>query len=224
MFEAVRTEGVTIGHRLDHGDLTFFFGTAEGTRARLGAAFPKINFAFLTQVHGREVVAADLNSAARADAHFSDRPNLAPVIVTADCVPVLLASATRACGVHAGWRGVEADVIGAALATFTADDPVLYAAIGPHLGFGSFEVGRDVAARLGAVAPGTLGDLTRPHDDPAKVYFDLTRLARAQITERAPRATLFEFTPDTLTTPSYHSYRRAPGVAGRNLSFTVRNA
>jgi polyphenol oxidase len=73
-------------------------------------------------------------------------------VVTADCVPVLLASPrTRfAAAVHAGWRGTLAGAVGVALAELrsagAADDLVF--AIGPAIGPCCYEVSADLAERF----------------------------------------------------------------------------
>jgi len=216
-------EGRIIGHSLRLKNVLFFFGLGETTEETLKAHFPRADFAFLKQVHGSTVVESAAAARPEADGHFTSKAGLAPVVVTADCIPVLLASDSRVAAVHAGWRGVAADVIGAAAAHF--DDDVTFAAIGPHLARRSFEVGRDVADRLLSAAPDKTDHLVFPHADPNKVYFDLTALARTQIHHAfGDQVRVTEFVPDTLTSPEYHSYRRAGGHSGRNLSFVVRNA
>ena len=49
------------------------------------------------------------------DALVTRDPRLALRVVTADCVPVLLATETAIAAVHAGWRGLAAGVISAAV-------------------------------------------------------------------------------------------------------------
>ena len=216
-------EGKTIGHSCRIKNLLFFFGLGDTTEDVIRAHFPRATFAHLKQVHGSHVVEASPTGAPESDAHFTSKSALAPMIVTADCVPILLASNSRVAAVHAGWRGLAADVIGAAAAHF--DDDVTYAAIGPHLSRQSFEVGRDVAEQLRVATPDIISSPVFPHADPNKAYFDLTALARAQIHHAfGDQVRITEFTPDTLTSPEYHSYRRTGAGSGRNLSFVVRNA
>jgi len=56
------------------------------------------------------------------DALISERDGLALCVVTADCVPVLLAGPDGLAAVHAGWRGIAGGVIPAALAGRTGLD------------------------------------------------------------------------------------------------------
>jgi len=61
------------------------------------------------QVHGDHIHVTEAvpDSAPRADAIVTPRPNIFPAIKTADCVPILILDPIRkiAAAVHAGWRG-----------------------------------------------------------------------------------------------------------------------
>lgn len=100
------------------------------------------------QVHGADVLAVEWDTEAdraRADALTTGEPDRWLGVVTADCVPVLVASVDgrRVAAVHAGWRGLVAGVIGRALAALGSLE--LAAAIGPCLSLARFEVGPEVA-------------------------------------------------------------------------------
>ncbi len=97
-----------------------------------------------------------------ADAIITDQPGKLLCIRTADCVPILLATADgrRVAAVHAGWRGLVAGVIEAAVGRF--DRPPL-AAIGPCISAAHFEVGEEVAARFPTEHVGLSRD--KPHID-----------------------------------------------------------
>ena len=100
------------------------------------------------QVHGDVVLRArDLVEGSEADGlwvHRDDGPLVAGVL-TADCVPLLLAdrAGTVAAAVHSGWKGTVADIAGAAVRVLAEQVPVhtLVAAIGPCIEVGAFEVG-----------------------------------------------------------------------------------
>jgi hypothetical protein len=145
----------------------------------------------LRQVHG--AVVHELDDAARGldgDAWTSARADRLALVYTADCVPVLVASADgkRVAAIHAGWRGLVAGVIPAALARLGA--PPAAAAIGPCLSLESCEMGPEVAeqfeqAGLGAaieVRPGA-----RPHVDlraAARIQLERGGCARVDISDR----------------------------------------
>ncbi|MBI3890851.1 MAG: peptidoglycan editing factor PgeF [Candidatus Wallbacteria bacterium] len=87
----------------------------------------------------------------QGDALWTHEPGVGLSIITADCVPVLLASRDgRVVGaVHAGWRGMVAGVVEATFADLARGCGVkpsdLVAAAGPHIGDCCFEVRDDVA-------------------------------------------------------------------------------
>lgn len=132
----------------------------------------------LKQVHGALV--HELDDAARGldgDAWTSGRTDRLALVYTADCVPVLVASrdGKRVAAIHAGWRGLVAGVIPAALARLGAEPAA--AAIGPCLSLESCEMGPEVAeqferAGLGAAIHAQPGG--RPH-------IDLRAAARLQL-------------------------------------------
>jgi len=106
------------------------------------------------QVHGRGVVEVGADGGtdndAPADALLSDDPGCVVSVRIADCAPILLASedGMLVAAVHAGWRGVIAGVIGAAVDAMRARlggrvDGVV-AAVGPCIGVDAFEVGPEV--------------------------------------------------------------------------------
>ena len=74
----------------------------------------------LHQVHGARVVVVDAAGARTgedADAAVTIVPGARLAVLTADCAPVALASPEGVIGaVHAGWRGLEAGVVEAAVA------------------------------------------------------------------------------------------------------------
>lgn len=102
------------------------------------------------QVHSDRVETVDepwaYESRPQADAMVTNQPGLALGILTADCVPVLLADAeTRVIGAaHAGWRGALSGVLGntlAAMERLGAKRDKVISGIGPCIAQRSYEVG-----------------------------------------------------------------------------------
>jgi purine-nucleoside/S-methyl-5'-thioadenosine phosphorylase / adenosine deaminase len=136
------------------------------------------------------------------DGHVVRRPGLAPLVLTADCLPVALAGPGGVAMLHCGWRGLAAGIIarGAALVDATS------AAIGPGIGPCCYEVGSEVLdafAGLGGegIAMGRMLDLP-----------EVARrlLARAGV-ERVESAGLCTFCEPGL----FYSHRRDQGTTGR---------
>ena len=102
---------------------------------------------WLKQVHGRGVIEADKVSALpEADASFSRQTGVVCVVMTADCLPVLLCNRAGTCvaAVHAGWRGLARGVIGATVERMGCAPGDLMAWLGPAIGADVFEVGEEV--------------------------------------------------------------------------------
>jgi len=115
-------------------------------RLRTALALPR-EPAWLNQVHGTAVVeATSRDSPPTADASFARSSGDACVVLTADCLPVLLCDreGTRVAAAHAGWRGLAGGVVESALrAMDVAPDRVL-AWLGPAIEQDMFEVGPEV--------------------------------------------------------------------------------
>jgi polyphenol oxidase len=135
------------------------------------------------------------------DGHVVRQAGLAPLVLTADCLPVALAGPGGVAMLHCGWRGLAAGIIarGAALVEATS------AAIGPGIGPCCYEVGPEVLeafADLGeGIADGRMLDLP-----------EVARrlLARAGVTA-IESAGLCTFCESDL----FFSHRRDQGVTGR---------
>lgn len=113
-------------------------------RMALGALLPS-EPVWLEQVHGTTVANADCAGCVpKADACVAHRGVC--VVMTADCLPVLLCDdkGSVVAAVHAGWRGLAAGVIEAAVDAMKVAPGSLMAWLGPAISQGSFEVGNDV--------------------------------------------------------------------------------
>ncbi len=126
-------------------------------RALLAAQLPAAP-AWISQVHGVVVVDAALvapGAAPEADASIASVPGVVCAVMTADCLPVLLADVDgKVVGAaHAGWRGLAAGVLGATVAAMRAAGAgEITAWLGPAIGPRQFEVGAEVRAAFVAGA------------------------------------------------------------------------
>ena len=86
------------------------------------------------------------DSRPQADAVMTQRRGLACAIMTADCLPVLMADRQgRVVGAaHAGWRGLCAGVLEATVAAMRTPAGRLVAWLGPAAGPQAYEVGAEV--------------------------------------------------------------------------------
>ncbi|WP_196137719.1 peptidoglycan editing factor PgeF [Aliikangiella sp. G2MR2-5] len=102
---------------------------------------------WLEQVHGIDCIEYGLASQKIiADACFSRKPNQVCVVMTADCLPVLLASrkANWVAACHAGWRGLLGGIIEKTVALYSGEKQDICAWVGPAITQPHFEVGREV--------------------------------------------------------------------------------
>jgi YfiH family protein len=177
--------------------------------------------AFLRQVHGPAVIAADRGGlAGQADALLTARAGLPLCISTADCLPVLLFDPRHRllAAAHAGWRGTVQAVLPAAVASLiragsASEDLVV--AIGPSIGSCCYEVDAPVIERFQAAFPAASEAWFTPKG-PGKWMLDLWRANVDQLRGAGVRAERIEVLglctgcrPDLL-----FSYRRERG-AGR---------
>lgn len=131
-------------------------------RQRLATAlgFAPERVVFALQVHGTRLIHHPHGeSLPDADGHLVTEPGLAPMVLAADCLPVVLRGPGGLAMVHAGWRGLAGGIIGAAATAVEASS----AAIGPGIGPCCYEVGDEVLdafAELGdGIARGRMLDL-----------------------------------------------------------------
>lgn len=110
---------------------------------------------WLNQVHGNAVVLAETVSSdlasknsetTSADAAYTQKKETVCVVMTADCLPILLTNkeGTEVAAVHAGWRGLAAGIIEQTLSTLKSDASSLLAWLGPSISWPHYEVDESV--------------------------------------------------------------------------------
>lgn len=192
----------------------------EENRQRIQSALGADALHTVYQIHSATVV--DVRDAgAKADGIVSAQPGQAIGILTADCVPVLLAArdGSKVAAVHAGWKGATSGIIDAAAALFGGVE--LVAAIGPAIAQNSYEVGQDVLEAAQAPA------FFAPNGAPGKYQFDLPGLVKERL-KAAGVQTIDVLDEDTYSQPErFFSYRRATHLGeadyGRQMSAICRN-
>ena len=178
---------------------------------------------WLNQVHGKQVIDADLEGtnidAPNADASVTTTPGRVLAIMTADCLPVLLASRDgKVVGAaHAGWRGLAAGVIEQTVAlmrakqnkqTQTDAEPQseILAYLGPAIGPHAFEVGSEVREIFMAQNSASAACFEQLQEK-GKYLADIYALARLRL--NALGIEQIEGGREcTLQDPDYFSYRR----------------
>lgn len=189
-------------------------GAPERDSAAIRALLPPgVAPAWLRQVHGARLLAARPGPCGEGDALVVTDPGVAALVATADCLPVLIAAPGEARAVHAGWRGLVAGVLGAALAGMEGTARAT-AWIGPAIGPCCYEVGDEVATAV--VAASTPAVLRRTCA--GRAHLDLAAAAAEQLA-RAGVSRIVHF--DLCTRchgERLWSHRRDREAAGRNLA------
>ncbi len=198
--------------------------TSEDTRPPqlADAILPRIR-----QVHGATVLAADrLVGELEADALITTAAGIDCRVVTADCLPILLChrEGEEIGAVHAGWRGLAAGVLEAALDAMQSQPDSLLAWIGPAISQSCYEVGGEVREAFLVSAPAELRELLdacfAPRND--KFLADLAGLARVKLAA----AGVLQVYGGELCTYSdetrFHSWRRDGEAAGRIATVIYR--
>ena len=148
------------------------------------------------QIHSARAVIAhkpwEPSDAPEADAIVTNTPNLAVSVLTADCVPILMAdvAAGVVAAVHAGWKGAKAGVIESAIEameTLGARGSRIAAAIGPAISQMAYEVGPEFKAAFIAGCAGNERYFSQAQ--PGHMHFNLPGYVRDSAYESRHRVT-----------------------------------
>jgi YfiH family protein len=173
------------------------------------------------QVHGTDLLEWDAPPPERAyaepggkvlprvDGHLTAEPDLALLVLVADCYPVALSDGARAGMLHCGWRGLAGGILERAVERFESTPA---AAVGPGIGGCCYEVGPEVLdafSDMDGVASGRMLDLRA---------VIARKLAAAGVTRVQHLEHCTSCRPDL-----YFSHRRDGGVTGRQGGLAVRD-
>lgn len=194
----------------------------SANRAQLARQLDVPHWQWLEQVHGVEVLRADVGTSLQpvpqADACTTQYAKLACAVLTADCLPVLLCNqqGTQVAAVHAGWRGLAAGLLEKACKRFAAAD-TLMAYLGPAIGASAFEVGPEVKVAFESAMGRIAGQCFVANPlRPTHYFADLYALARLQLAGLGV-ASVSGGNDCTYTDARFYSYRRQP-ITGRFAS------
>jgi YfiH family protein len=179
---------------------------------------------WLQQVHG--VAVADLDQpdlAQPADAAMTRQVARVCAILTADCLPVMLAavSGEAVAAAHAGWRGLAGGVLESTMKALRLPGEQVQAWLGPAIGVKHFEVGAEVRevflvgneAAEAAFQPNARG----------RFMADLALLARLRL-ERLGVRRIYGGTECTYDDPQRFFSHRRNGTTGRQATLIWRES
>ncbi|KHT60064.1 hypothetical protein RJ45_23970 [Photobacterium gaetbulicola] len=173
---------------------------------------------WLNQTHSTEVVSLEQpqSTAIDADGSYTAQSRLPCVVMTADCLPVILCDrqGKQVAAVHAGWRGLVDGIIEQAVAKFTVPGSEIMAWLGPAIGPQAFEVGGEVRDQFLAHDPAA-AEAFLPNGE--KWLADLYLLARQRLARVAVDDVFGGHACTYSDAEQFYSYRR-DGVTGRQAT------
>lgn len=167
--------GDHVGDRADH---------VRENRDRVGGVIPGNAMNWLKQVHGTRVVEAPDGPAPEADGQWTRERHRPLAVLTADCLPVVLATEDARCvGIaHAGWRGLAAGVLESLVSAMPVRGASVVAWLGPTISAAAYEVGPEVKATFENVLGEASSDcFTRSLQADGHWMADLALLARLRL-------------------------------------------
>ncbi len=225
-----KIEGVAHAFPCRTGSPTERLSTLAG---RMKSSFGLRKIVTVNQVHRTAVAVYDEDvevtenfGKKKADAVITAQCCVAVGVRTADCLPILLTDkSARAVGaVHAGWKGLAAGIIPAAIEVMTdmykVDRGNIHAAVGPHIGPCCYETGPEVA-ELYSEKFGD--DVLRPGEGDRN-YLDLGKAANKSLVSCGLKSENVDVMDmcTSCNNERFYSYRRDGEGTGRQLSFIVQ--
>jgi polyphenol oxidase len=157
--------------------------------------------------HRGEAVAID------ADGHATTLDGVGAMVLTADCLPVVLASDRAVATLHAGWRGLAAGVLEQGVRALRelghGEAGTIVGVVGPGAGACCYEVGPEVHAAFGVTVVGAQN-------------IDLRALARERLLD-AGVGEVLDARACTICDERFFSHRREGARAGRQGAIAWRS-
>ena len=190
--------------------------------------------AWLNQTHSDKVVHIQKpiqgaeSVIANCDASYTTLPGQACVVLTADCLPLLLCdkAGKQVAAIHAGWKGLANGIIAKTLSYFTEPEAVLVW-LGPAIGPEAFEVGQEVVDIFLALDKENKQAIQKinaqANAQNNKYCMNLYQLAKIQLS----KLNVFDYYGGEYCTYTqsdlFYSYRREQGNSGRMASMIWKN-
>lgn len=159
---------------------------------------PDFDFLKVKQIHSDLIVTETTCSSMPEADGILGNTSVPKVILTADCVPLVLIGKNEHVVIHAGWRGLARNILGNLLVKKI--NPY-YAFIGPHIRPLNYEVQSDFLANFPLNQDAFL-------NRSGKIYFNLSQVANAQLKSLYPGITIEDCDICTFGEARFHSYRR----------------
>jgi polyphenol oxidase len=192
----------------------------QANRARLKDQLALVNEPiWIEQTHSTSVVnATPENRNREADASYSDQPQQICVVLTADCLPILVCDTegTHVAAIHAGWRGLLNGIIENTLAALPIPANELLVWLGPAISAANYEVGEEVRDAFVNHSPDAQGAFAPSPNQ--RWLADLYALAKIRLLKQGI-SHIYGGNLCTYADPlRFYSYRRDGAKTGRMAS------
>lgn len=172
---------------------------------------PKLEFLKVLQKHTNIVINAKLASEEEiADGIVDETKTQNLCTITADCVPVAIEGKNGNAIIHAGWRGLEDQILANAL--IKKINPQ-FAYIGPCINSNNYEVGTEFKSKF------VQNSLIEKEN---KLFLDVKAEAKRQLLDLYPGIEVKTSEICTFDSPDLHSFRQN-GTSQRNWNIYIPN-
>ncbi len=180
---------------------------------------------WLNQIHSNIAIpASEKVRYQEADASYTDQSHTVCAVLTADCLPILLCNrqGSYVAAIHAGWRGLQKQIIDRTLDKIPCDPKDLMAWLGPAIGPKHFEVGDEVRDLFITMDKDLMSAFTNSINH--RWLCDLYAIARLQLKKRLITQ-IYGGDYCTYSDPNkFYSYRRDGAKTGRMASLIWINS
>jgi YfiH family protein len=187
----------------------------DPTRVPIGLQIHGADLAFHSAPQQPSPFAEPGSEIPEVDGHVVTTPGLAPLVFTADCLPVALSGSDGVAMLHCGWRGLAAGIVAAGAKAVGATD----AAIGPGIGPCCYQVGPEVLDAFSTLGDGiTVAGGPKSHADGGKSAhrrLDLPEVARRLLLEAGVKRIEVAGLCTSCESELFFSHRRDAGRTGR---------
>ncbi len=173
---------------------------------------------WLNQTHSTDVVILSDTKQRDADASITQQINQIAVVLTADCLPLLVCNkqGTEVAAIHAGWKGLLDGIVLKTINAMASKPSDLLVWLGPAISQAHFEVGGEVKQQFCQAYDHTEMHFKKKSSD--KYLADLYALARDQLRQLGVKSIYGGDMCSYAQADEFYSYRRE-GVTGRMASF-----
>lgn len=137
------------------------------------------------------------------------------MVVTADCIPILIKGNNSAALVHSGWRGVKKRIYFEAINQMHEHKSAFKIYMLPSIGKNSFQVSEDFVEEFDG--RDKFNRFKTPDKEKGKYLFDLKSFVKSELIDFGIKSeNIFIENVDTFTDKRFHSYRREKSEYGLN--------